>query len=89
MKAKIEIRECDWVNGRAVKYQAHAYWDSKRLTEPMISGLPQKTKDKAKASLWMTIAQFKELIKGVEILSHCADRINEKEEKKTTKTKEK
>lgn len=83
MKTVIEVRECDWVNGRAVKWQAHAYWDSKRLTEPMISGLPQKTKDRAKASLWATIAELKGLISGVEILAHKADRMNEKEDEMT------
>lgn len=79
MKTVIEVRECDWVNGRAVKWQAHVYHERKRLAEPMISGLPERTKDKAKASLWATIAELKGLIKDAEILAHKADRMNEKE----------
>lgn len=83
MKTVIEIRECDWVNGKAVKWQGHLYHESKRLAEPMISGIPERTKDKAKASLWKTITDMKGLIRDAEILAHKADRINEKEEEMT------
>ena len=83
MKTVIETRECDWVNGRAVKWQAHVYHERKRLAEPMISGLPERTKAKAKASLWATIAELKGLIKDAEILAHKADRMNEKEDEMT------
>lgn len=73
MKTKVEIRECAWVDGQAVKWQGHAYQDGRPFAEPLISGDPMPSKDRAKASLSMALLDYKELAKG-------ADEIMSKEE---------
>ena len=57
-KAKIEIRECAWIDGQAVMWQGHAYWDGHRIAEPLISGLPAKSLKEAKKSLMEALYEY-------------------------------
>lgn len=66
MKTKVEIRECAWVDGQAVKWQGHAYQDGRPFAEPLISGDPMPSKDRAKASLSKALLEYKELAKGAD-----------------------
>lgn len=89
MKTKVEIRECAWIGGRAVKWQGHAYVDGHRFSEPLISGMPERTKDKAKAALWIAIAGYKEVIKGAEDASRREDEQREERAMRKAKAKQK
>lgn len=77
MRTKIEIRECAWVNGKAFKWQGHVYVEGHPYAEPLISGLPQNSANKAKSSLWKTIAEYKELINGAESLKRRHDNLKQ------------
>lgn len=61
---RIEIRECTWVNGKAVQWQGHAHMSDRPLVEPLISGMPATSKVMARASLNKSINEYKELAKG-------------------------
>ena len=60
-KAIVEIRECDWVNGIACKWQGHAYREGGKH-EPLISGDPMETPKEAKESLAAAFDEYKLLI---------------------------
>ena len=65
----IEIRECDWVNGIACKWQGHAYREGGKR-EPLISGMPAYSPKEAKASLLTAFDEYRLLItEGKEAMS--------------------
>ena len=64
ISVRIEIRECTWVNGKATQWQGHAHLGDRPLMEPLISGMPAKSKVLAMASLNKSINEYKELAKG-------------------------
>lgn len=88
MKTKVEIRECDWVNGRAFKWQGHIYVEGHPFAEPLISGLPQISPAKAKASLWKAVIGYKELISGAESLNRRHENLKQKREERKVITKQ-
>ena len=60
-RAIVEIRECDWVNGIACKWQGHAYREGGKH-EPLISGMPAYSPKEAKASLLTAFDEYRLLI---------------------------
>lgn len=98
---RIEIRECTWVNGKPTQWQGHAHLGDRPLVEPLISGMPAKSKVLARVSLNKSINEYKELAKGAsaqimaemqldqlreeKVASMIAKRKEMAEEKKTNK----
>ena len=69
-KAKIEIRECAWIDGKAIMWQGHAYRDGHRMTEPLISGLPAHSPSMAKFQLTQSLGEYMDLsIEGKEAMA--------------------
>lgn len=89
MKTKIEIRECSWVNGKAFKWQGHIYLEGHPFAEPLISGMPQMSAPKAKASLWKAVNGYKDLINGAEVLVQKRENLKQKREEWKAKAEEK
>ena len=61
MRAKIEIRECSWVNGKAMMWQGHVYSAGNRMSEPLISGKPACSPILARNSLIESLYEYAEL----------------------------
>ena len=61
---QITIRECTWVNGKAVMWQAHAHRIGSALEYPIISGLPAQSPKAAKWELNKSIADYREIVSG-------------------------
>lgn len=88
MKTKVEIRECAWVNGKAFKWQGHIYLEGKPFAEPLISGMPQMSANKAKAALWKAVTEYKELIRGAEDLNRRQELLRQKQRERKAKAEE-
>lgn len=88
MKTKVEIRECAWVNGKAFKWQGHIYLEGQPFAEPLISGMPQMSANKAKAALWKAVTEYKELIRGAEDLNRRQEILRQKQRERKAKAEE-
>lgn len=88
-KAIVEIRECDWVNGIACKWQGHAYREGGKH-EPLISGMPMYTPKDAMGSLAAAFDEYKLLITdSKEAIKTVKMPVIEQEEKPTKKKRAK
>ena len=60
---EVVVRECDHLitslgNHKSLKWQAHAYFSDKVMQEPIISGHPERTKEKAMESLEAALTEY-------------------------------
>lgn len=73
---EVVVRECDHMvtilgNHKSLKWQAHAYLTGKFMQEPIISGHPERTQEKAMESLEEALTEYIDLgIKAKDIIFH-------------------
>lgn len=73
-EVEVVVRECDHLvtilgNHKSLKWQAHAYLKGKFMQEPIISGNPERTQEKAMESLEAALTEYIDLgIKAKDVI---------------------